>query len=375
MSYHYGYPPTHYGTYSPHTSDEHVHYVPAYEDRTPTKGHGRRPSHQPSPRAGGWFSPADSPPHAKHDRYYAHASSGKSTYVTYKTRRPMSSHTTPSKPTTRPIPRPSQSAQVYEEEDFHAGPRIINREPDTAYRPRRAHRPTTDSYFSYDEEHIHRSTSEPQRRSRSGTATQSTTPSSKSSQSAHTPRKATPQDAAAYGIPQGYSIKHWDPDEEPIILLGSVFDAYSLGKWIYDWTVYKCGASTPIAEMAADLWLLLIKLAGKMKRAEKYLATGRIKRTEHREMVADFVDSGARIMQTFRRLLKDCEHYMWRAAKHEGSRAMMGRNAGVEFVDSVFGRDRYLQSTEKFMNNIRTWTLRFDANCEDILKRSVTRHD
>lgn len=375
MSYHHGYPPPHYTTYSPHTSDEHVHYVPTYEYRTPTKGHGRRPSHQPSSKMGGWFSPVNSPPYTGQDRYRPHVNSGRSTYVTYETRRPTSSSTTPHGSATRQARRPSHGSRAYHEEDVYVEPRIINREPDGANRFRHSHRPSMDSHFSHEQEHIHRSTSKSYKRSRSGTASQSTTPCAKPRTSVHTPRKATAEDAAAHAIPQGYSIKHWDPDEEPIVLLGSVFDAYSLGKWIYDWTVYKCGASTPIAEMAADLWLLLIKLAGKMKRAEKYLATGRIRKTEHREMVADFVASGRRIMQTFRRLLKDCEHYMWRAAKHEGSRAMMGRNAGVEFVDSVFGRDRYLQSTEKFMNNIRTWTLRFDANCEDLLERSSGRYD
>jgi hypothetical protein len=32
------------------------------------------------------------------------------------------------------------------------------------------------------------------------------------------------------GIPIGYSVKSWDPTERPIIRLGSVFDANSLGK-------------------------------------------------------------------------------------------------------------------------------------------------
>lgn len=35
-------------------------------------------------------------------------------------------------------------------------------------------------------------------------------------------------------IPAGYSAKNWDPSEESIFLLGSVFDANSPGKWIYD---------------------------------------------------------------------------------------------------------------------------------------------
>jgi hypothetical protein len=47
----------------------------------------------------------------------------------------------------------------------------------------------------------------------------------------------------------------------PIVLLGSVFDN-SLGRWIYDWTVYHRGVSTPMADVAGDLWLLLIKASG-----------------------------------------------------------------------------------------------------------------
>jgi hypothetical protein len=33
-------------------------------------------------------------------------------------------------------------------------------------------------------------------------------------------------------------INHLDTTEVSIIFLGFVFDASSLGKWIYDWTVY-----------------------------------------------------------------------------------------------------------------------------------------
>lgn len=43
-------------------------------------------------------------------------------------------------------------------------------------------------------------------------------------------RKATEDDARRAGIPAGYSIKNWDPTAEPVLLLGSVFDADSLGK-------------------------------------------------------------------------------------------------------------------------------------------------
>jgi len=179
--------------------------------------------------------------------------------------------------------------------------------------------------------------------------------------------KATEEDAIKWKIPAGYSIKNWDPTELPIILLGSVFDANSLGKWIYDWTVYHHGASSPMADVAGDLWLLLIKLAGKMKRAEE--CVGRIHSTD-KEMVEDFIDSGKRLWQKFKDLLKECEKFMWKAAKREGSKGVsMGKNAGTEFVDSIFGRDRELENTEKLMNSIRLWNMRFDANCEEILRR------
>ena len=176
--------------------------------------------------------------------------------------------------------------------------------------------------------------------------------------------KAPEADARKHRIPPGYSLKNWDPSEEPIMLLGSVFDANSLGKWIYDWTVYHHGPATPIADMAGELWLLLIQLAGKVKRAEECMPW--IRATENREMVDDFVESGERLTDKLKKLLKSCETPMLKAGRKHGKE--LGKKAGTEFVDCIFGRDRQLGSTEQFMASIRLWNLRFDANCEDILR-------
>lgn len=181
--------------------------------------------------------------------------------------------------------------------------------------------------------------------------------------------KATEEDARRAGIPAGYSYKNWDPTEEPIMLLGSVFDANSLGKWIYDWTVFHYGPATPLAEMAGELWLLLIQLAGKVKRAEETMP--KIRKKESHEMVEDFLESGERLWIRFAKLLKVCEDYMWKAAKKESGEkkpVSMGKNSGLEFVESIFGRDRELEKTEKLMTGMRLWSMRFDANCEDILR-------
>jgi hypothetical protein len=182
--------------------------------------------------------------------------------------------------------------------------------------------------------------------------------------------KATEAGARKHHIPPGYSLKNWDPSEEPIMLLGSVFDANSLGKWIYDWTVYHHGPATPIVDMSGELWLLLIQLAGKVKRVEECMH--RIRAPENREMVDDFIESGERLTVKLKKLLKACEAPMLKAGKKDGKDStQLGKNAGTEFVDSIFGRDRQLESTEKFMASIRLWNLRFDANCEDILRRPL----
>ncbi|KAK7747477.1 hypothetical protein SLS53_001732 [Cytospora paraplurivora] len=180
-----------------------------------------------------------------------------------------------------------------------------------------------------------------------------------------TARKATEADARRYRIPSGYSLKNWDPTEEPILLLGSVFDANSLGKWIYDWTVYLHSPSTPISEMAGDLWLLLIQLAGKIKRAKECVP--RIRSLDNREMVEDFIESGERLTDKLRKVLKTCEQPMLKASKKKESQ--LGKSSGVEFVETLFGRERELEKTERFMQSVRLWNLRFDANCEEVLKQ------
>jgi hypothetical protein len=188
---------------------------------------------------------------------------------------------------------------------------------------------------------------------------------SSSSKKSPPPPKATEADARKHHIPPGYSLKNWDPTEEPIMLLGSVFDANSLGKWIYDWTVYHHGPATTISDIARELWLLLIQFADKVKRAEECIPC--IQSEESREMVEGFIESGGRLTNKLNKLLNACETPMLKAAGKHGKGQTLGTDAGIEFVDSIFGRHRQLQNTEKFIASIRLWNLRFDANCTDIL--------
>ena len=246
--------------------------------------------------------------------------------------------------------------------------------PKTAYRQEKYARPKADKYFSSKQASAYAKPSESQSaRPRRASQSKPTTTKSPKAAQAPAPREATAADAVAHRIPAGYSLKNWDPTESPILLLGSVFDANSLGKWIYDWTVYYHGADSPMSEIAGDLWLLLIKLAHKMKRAD--VTVPRVRLEDDQELLEQFLAGGDRIWTRFKQLLKVCEDYMYKVSKKAGANgsARMGTNSGVEFVKAMFGRDRKLEDTEDLMQRIRTWDLRFKSNCEDILKNPSGR--
>ncbi|KAL1303422.1 hypothetical protein AAFC00_006812 [Neodothiora populina] len=288
----------------------------------------------------------------------------------------------------------SRTTFTYPDGDYHAFdsseeylPRYEERYPRTTPPPpytrdsHQRHRDVRADYYSYcdqipsqtkAEDYATHHTSRPRRASYTAKP-QTTTPRPRAntghSKPPPTPPKATDEDRRKAGIPAGFNLKNWDPTEEPILLLGSVFDANSLGKWIYDWTVAWYGPNTPMSEIAGDLWLLLIQLAGKIKRAESVLP--KIRHKDDRELIGDYLDSGERLWQRFNKLLKICESFMLKAASRDsrtGKPLQMGQNSGCEFVDTIFGRDRELERTEKLMAGIRLWSMRFDANCEEVLR-------
>ncbi|KPM44405.1 hypothetical protein AK830_g2141 [Neonectria ditissima] len=175
--------------------------------------------------------------------------------------------------------------------------------------------------------------------------------------------EATEADAKKHHIPDGYSLKHWNPLEDPILLLGTVFDANSVGKWIYEWTIFCFGPATPISDMAADLWVLLNQLNGNVRRAETVFP--QVRSSENRDMLDDFIEGGWRVLTKFQSLLRNCEMPILKAAgfKH----TQLGPKTGVEFIDIIFGADQELAKTEKFMQSARLYNMRFEAVCHDIL--------
>ncbi|KAI4180543.1 MAG: hypothetical protein L6R41_007181 [Letrouitia leprolyta] len=401
--YHYSVPPPGYVRYSynttptsspstsPSPDNRYPYYVPAYKI-TPTtspeaRRHSRKESHS-SPRGpAGWHSPAGypspsyyantpnywSPPpaHQVHVSNFGHVKEKARRFSQSGHRSGGGNHKR------RASEQQSQTQRIIvdtsDEAEDSPPPVYVYVKP----RPAAHHSHPRQKYAKADPDFFYNQVpvraedhdSQPQR-SRARRSSSSAKPRPTPTKPVISPsREATAADAAKAGIPAGYSTKNWDPTEAPILLLGSVFDANSLGKWIYDWTVFHHGSASPMSEVAGDLWLLLIKLAGKMKRADECLP--RVRAPDNQEMVEDFLESGDRLWGRFKRLLKACEEFMWKVAKREGSKGpiKMGKNSGCEFVDSIFGRDRELEKTESLMQSIRLWNMRFDANCEDILRR------
>jgi hypothetical protein len=176
------------------------------------------------------------------------------------------------------------------------------------------------------------------------------------------------EQAKKNNIPSDYSLKNWDPRERPLILLGSVFDANSLGEWIFNWTKFVHGRNHQATKIAASLWDMLIDFAARLKRANDFSAD--IKKPDNKEIVEEFVETADQLWAKLKTLLRACEDYMWRAVKSKGGEgAQMGIPSGTEFVDALFNAEKEWDRTSKLMNGMDTWCSRFQVNCEEILRR------
>lgn len=93
--------------------------------------------------------------------------------------------------------------------------------------------------------------------------------------------------------------------------------------------------------MASDFRILLLGYNFRVKRSEECMP--RIRSDENRKMVEDFIEAGNCLTDQLKKLLRACEPQMREAAK------IHARHIGIEFINSIFGRDRQLESTEKLI--------------------------
>jgi hypothetical protein len=181
--------------------------------------------------------------------------------------------------------------------------------------------------------------------------------------------QATEVDARKHHIPTGYSLKYWNPAEEPITLLNNVFDANSLGWWIYNWTVYRHGAGPPTSTIALELWTTLRELTRGIRRAKECIP--RIKAEDHRVRVEKVIESGDHLIDELKGILKACETPILKASKKYGTQqAQVGNDGGTEFVKSMLNFSQGLENTKKFINSVQLWNDQFSANCQEILRQT-----
>jgi hypothetical protein len=197
-------------------------------------------------------------------------------------------------------------------------------------------------------------------------------PSLKTTQQSQPTRRyffpATVEDAVENELDLSLDMKYWDPSEKPIRLLGSVYDGFSLGKWIVDWTFSICGVGSLNFDKAHRFWTLHLKLAGKMKYAEKNIKwIWRQEDENERLIVEDFIKAGERLVRRIKDLLRECEPAMKKTAKKGDLE--LGRPAAVMFVKMFFGKKYLLEKTDSLINSLDIWNLRYDANCEETLRK------
>ena len=189
--------------------------------------------------------------------------------------------------------------------------------------------------------------------------------------------KPTAADATRAGIPAGYSISQWDPSQKPILLFGSVFDANSLGKWIYDWAVYYHRQPSPRSGIAGDLWFLMMQLTGNIEQAERTITS--LHDANDRELIAEFLDTSERLWDQLQNILRTCEKSMLHIARHKARQRgfnvttasmVYGADIGCEFIDTMFGQDRQLEDTKKVMASMRLSNWKFEVYCDENLRPS-----
>lgn len=177
-------------------------------------------------------------------------------------------------------------------------------------------------------------------------------------------------ETSKWRVPKGIITKRWDPELRPILVAGSAFDASSFGKWLFDWTVHVHGGRSPLADIAADLWLLLTRWSFREARLEPSLLN--MKGEEH-SIVKDFFFSAQRLWARMESIVDVCSRRMLeideddvhqRYAKQ--TTKVVATLRGAEFVKTMFGRDGELNRVEAWMQSLRLWNHRFEANCREI---------
>lgn len=178
-------------------------------------------------------------------------------------------------------------------------------------------------------------------------------------------REPTVADAKKHHIAPGRCLKHWDPDEEPILLLASIFDANSLGKWVVDQTARIYGEHDEMTDLAADFWFEHIKLGGQLKHAKSRLP--QIVDAGKRQRVKEFITLGDKLVDKLGEILKKCEQRVL-AVTGISEIPKLGDKNVVVFIDTFIGRNPAQRDAfHDLTGSVREWNDWFDTDCSNLL--------
>ncbi|KAJ0114245.1 hypothetical protein J7T55_010632 [Diaporthe amygdali] len=177
------------------------------------------------------------------------------------------------------------------------------------------------------------------------------------------PRRATDQDARAWGLETGLEMARWDPDEQPFVFLGSILDQHNLGRLILDYSVAFRGSNAPMTAVVEDFCDQLLVLNEDLKQCKHFDPSGRSQ--ESRDTVDWFLSTGDKMNASVQHLLKVCQEYMLGSLREDGS---VGREACARFIDVFLGRDYELEKAEMLTQNMHAWHVDFQKSCAPRLR-------
>jgi hypothetical protein len=181
-------------------------------------------------------------------------------------------------------------------------------------------------------------------------------------------RQATRMDTERAGIPKVKFLADWDPDEEPIVLLGCAFDAYRLGCRIYCFTINKYGRTSPIGDLASKFWYQIIQLAGKIK-----LTTELRSKAAHglaQSVATEVLKNGNHLWTRLQSLMKECKDWLPISTVMEPS-GVFPISVQSQIIRTVFSPNRELLYTKKLMADMHGWFMQVNSNLKPFTRTAA----
>ncbi|KAK2035434.1 hypothetical protein LX32DRAFT_647502 [Colletotrichum zoysiae] len=159
---------------------------------------------------------------------------------------------------------------------------------------------------------------------------------------------ATQNDAERWKVPAHYFLARWDPNKNPLLFLNLVFDAISLGAWMFDWvTFYEEEDLLGDKRVAATVKEFALLLEGLEDRST----------SAYKDMHADFLRGYHQLLSNLQYMLKVCVGFgsLRPIAGAEDQKRADKDYAAREMLAVLFDPDMKLNETAGFMYEMKRW--------------------